>query len=91
MSAIKMSLPLQRWSINQYLLSDQIEILKTGGGWRGGVGMEVMENIDDLRVSRNKVVINSAQKVSSRVLNSQNMMSVARTSLNFGRWIPFLA
>ena len=43
--------------------------------------MEVMESIDDLSVSRNKIIINSTQKVSSRVLNSRNMMSVARTSL----------
>ena len=42
--------------------------------------MEVMESIDDLSVSRNKIIINSTQKVSSRVLNSRNMMSVARTS-----------
>ena len=48
--------------------------------WRGGVGMEVIESIDDLSVSRNKIIINSTQKVSSRVLNSRNMMSVARTS-----------
>ena len=39
-----------------------------------------MESIDDLSVSRNKIIINSTQKVSSRVLNSRNMMSVARTS-----------
>ena len=50
------------------------------GGGRGGVGMEVIESIDDLSVSRNKIIINSTQKVSSRVLNSRNMMSVARTS-----------
>ena len=31
-------------------------------------------------VSRNKIIRNSTQKVSSRVLNSRNMMSVARTS-----------
>ena len=49
-------------------------------GGRGGVGMEVIENIDDLSVSRNKIIINSTQKVSSRVLNSRNMMSVARAS-----------
>ena len=42
--------------------------------------MEVMESIDDLSVSRNKIIINPTQKVSSRVLNSRNMMSVARTS-----------
>ena len=42
--------------------------------------MEVMESIDDLSVSRNKIIINSTQKVSSGVLNSRNMKSVARTS-----------
>ena len=31
--------------------------------------------------SSNNIIINSTQKVSSRVLNSRNMMSVARTSL----------
>ena len=41
---------------------------------------EVIESIDDLSVVRNKISINSTQKVSSRVLNSRNMMSVARTS-----------
>ena len=30
--------------------------------------------------SSNNIIINSTQKVSSRVLNSRNMMSVARTS-----------
>ena len=42
---------------------------------------EVIESIDDLSVFRNKISINSTPKVSSRVLNSRNMMSVARTSL----------
>ena len=42
--------------------------------------MEVMESIDDLSVSRNKIIINSTQKVSSRVLNSRNMMSIAHAS-----------
>ena len=32
--------------------------------------------------SSNNIIINSTQKVSSRVLNSRNMMSVARTSYN---------
>ena len=32
------------------------------GGGRGGVGMEVIESIDDLSVSRDKVIINSTQK-----------------------------
>ena len=31
--------------------------------------------------TRDKIIINSTQKVSSRVLKSRNMMSVARTSL----------
>ena len=50
------------------------------GGGRGGDGTEVIESMDHLSVSRNKIIINSTQKVSSRVLNSRNMMSVARTS-----------
>ena len=35
---------------------------------------------DDLSFSRNKIIINSTQKVSSRVLSSRDMMSVAHTS-----------
>ena len=49
-------------------------------GWRVG-GLEVIKSIDDLSVSRNKIIINSTLKVSSRVLNSRNMMSVARTKI----------
>ena len=45
------------------------------GGGRGGVGMEVIESIDDLSVFCDKITINSTQKISSRVLNSRNMMS----------------
>ena len=33
------------------------------------------------RGTRDKMIINSTQKVSSRVLKSRNMMSIARTSL----------
>ena len=42
--------------------------------------MDVIESMNDLSVSRNKIIMNSTQKISSRVLNSRNMMSVARTS-----------
>ena len=45
-------------------------------------GMEVIESIDDLSVFCDKISINSTQKISSSVLNSRNMMSVARTSLS---------
>ena len=55
-------------------------IFVTLEGGRGAGGSEVIESIDDLSVSRNKIIINSTQKVSSRVLNSRNMMSVASTS-----------
>ena len=41
-------------------LMDQIWKLKNW--WRGGAGMEVMESIDDLSVSRNKIIINSTKK-----------------------------
>ena len=41
---------------------------------------KLIERIDDLSISRNKIIINSTQKVSSRVLNSRNMMSVGGTS-----------
>ena len=41
---------------------------------------KVIERVDDLSISRSKVIMNSTQKVSSRVLNSRNMMSVASTS-----------
>ena len=42
--------------------------------------MVIMVSMDDLSVFRNKIIRNSTQKISSRVLNSRNMMSVARTS-----------
>ena len=43
-------------------------------------GMEVIKSIDDLSVFCDKIAINSTEKISSRVLNSRNMMSIARTS-----------
>ena len=55
-------------------------VILEGRGRRSGGKTEVIESIDDLSVVRNKISINSTQKVSSRVLNSWNMMSVARTS-----------
>ena len=45
-----------------------------------------IERVDEFGISRNKIIINSTQKVSSIVLNSRNMMSmmnmmsIARTS-----------
>ena len=51
----------------------------------GQVGNKVIERDDDLSISHSKVIMNSTQKVCSRVLNSRNMMRVARTS-----WILLL-
>ena len=66
---------------DMWLLSDIPIFLNLGwGGGRGGGWTEVIKSMDDLSVSRNKIIRNSTQKISSRVLNSRNMMSVARTS-----------
>ena len=55
-------------------------IFVTLEGGRDGAGTEVIESINDLSVSYNKIIINPTQKVRSRVLKSRNKMSVARTS-----------
>ena len=45
-----------------------------------GIGCLREEYLNRERGTRDKMIINSTQKVSSRVLKSRNMMSVARTS-----------
>ena len=57
------------------------------GGMEGIMKREKeIERVDEFGISRNKIIINSTQKVSSIVLNSRNMMSmmnmmsIARTS-----------
>ena len=56
------------------------ERIKRKEGRMEGRRLGVIESIDHFSVSRKKIIINSTQKVSSRVLNSRNMMSIARTS-----------
>ena len=58
---------------------------------RGEGQLEVIERQDDLNISRSKVIINSTQKISSRVLKSWNMMSVARTSYKSSLWLSLVA
>ena len=68
---------------DMWLLSDIPIFLNLGwGGGRGGGWTEVIKSMDELSVSCNKFIRNATQKISSRVLNSRNMMSVARTSVS---------
>ena len=55
---------------DMWLLSDIPIFLNLGwGGGRGGGWTEVIKSMDDLSVSRNKIIRNSTQKISSRVSN----------------------
>ena len=48
--------------------------------------VKVIETIEDLSISHNKFILNSTQKVSSKVLHSWNMIGIARTSL-LSTWV----